>query len=111
MPIFGGVAIMDVEYTNGQFMQGSWFGLFLRNFSNRDFTIVSYQIQNGGVTVASAAGDDISGGDIATGELIGVIFTLPADMTDNDVTSVMTISDSATGLSFPVMASYPYVSP
>jgi len=81
-------ANMQPIYDTGTYLTGSLFGLYMQNYSNRDFDLVGYQLHNGGIlfyqTVDPAY---LSGGHLTAGEVTGLIYSLDIDRVDNGITA------------------------
>ena len=80
------------------FQQGSSFALYVRNLSNRDFTIERYVAKNGGVDLPGSPVTDaaaLGGGVLNGGQYTGMIYEFDYDTTDNGIQAGYLFSDPA----------------
>lgn len=84
----GANMLPDYNYNTGTYLAGSLFGLYMQNYSNRDFDLVGYQLHNGGIlfyqTVDSAY---LSDGQLTAGEVTGLIYSLDINRADSGITA------------------------
>ncbi|MCF6280627.1 MAG: Ig-like domain-containing protein [Candidatus Polarisedimenticolaceae bacterium] len=98
--VIGKAANMSPDYDNGTYRIGSWFGLYMRNYSNREFDVLYYQINNGGVLISETYDPAfLSDGTLTAGESAGVVYILDAldgDQVDNGISASYLLQDAAT---------------
>lgn len=78
-------------YTNGSYLSGSRFGLFMQNLSNREFTISEFQVLNDGTHLDGSPkpGSAFDDGTLSAGEFIWAIYVVEADIVNGGVISII----------------------
>ena len=97
------IPLSRVVYNQGEYLQGSLFGLYLRNLSNRDFSLLSFQTRNGTEHLASSPVIDpqyLSGGVLSSSEYTGIIYQLDNDVVDNGISASYVLADQDMGQAF-----------
>ncbi len=103
------IPVNNVEYSEGVYLQGSQFGLYMRNLSNREFILTSFQAANGGVSFADSPVTDpnfLSGGVLSAGEYTGIAYQLDFDTVDNGISIGYTLKDETTDEEFGFILTY-----
>ncbi len=95
--------IYDGNTTN--LLAGSWFGLLMKNISNRDFTIDRFEFSNGGGSPATQPGAGINGGQLAGGETYFLKVDV-APQTDSGLRSEVFFIDPTTTFAFSIFADF-----
>jgi len=100
-------ANMQANYDAGTYLVGSLFGLYMQNYSNRDFDLVGYQISNGGSVFDQTVDPTyLSDGQLTAGEVTGLIYSLDFDRVDNGITTCYFLQDPSTSGTFGFTVSY-----
>ncbi len=89
------------------YLTGSLFGLYMQNYSNRDFDLVGYQINNGGSAFYQTVDPAyLSDGQLTAGEVTGLIYSLDIDRVDYGITTSYFLQDPSTSKIFGFTVSY-----
>ncbi len=100
-------ANMQPNYDAGTYLTGSLFGLYMQNYSNRDFNLVGYQISNGGSAFYQTVDPSyLSGGQLTGGEVTGLVYVLDIDRVDSGITASYFLQDPTTSGIFGFTVSY-----
>ncbi len=101
--------VSQVEYSNGEYFQGSIFGLYIRNLSNRDFSLVAFQVKNGSDHFPESPVTDsglLSDGLLSGGEYTGLFYQLDYNVVDNGITAGYILADQVLQQLFGFTASF-----
>ncbi len=80
------------------YLKGSMFGLVMRNLSNRDFSLLVFQVKNGDEHLPDSPvtnSDLLSDGVLSGGEYTGLLYKLDSDITDNGITAGYILGDQS----------------
>lgn len=99
------VGLVSVQYENDTLLAGSWFGLLMKNLSNRDFDLEQYEFSNG-LNSNTFPVADINDGQLGAGEQGTVLVTLADDQLDEGLTGVMSLSDPGTAQTFSITTQF-----
>ncbi len=95
--------LFEPIYNNGSYLIGSRFGLYMRNLSNREFTILEFQALNNEefLNESPTSGSVFGDGIISAGEFIWAIYIVDTDIINGGVIGTrFFLSDPATGIGF-----------
>jgi len=94
-------AFADAQVSGTTVFSGGRFGFFLYNLSNRDFPLLQYELRNGGDILFSTTDPLVLNNNVLSGGLkMGLIYTLPADITDQGLEARYYLSDPVSGATF-----------
>lgn len=95
--------LFEPIYNNGSYLIGSRFGLYVRNLSNREFTISEFQALNDGTHLIGSptSGSFFDDGILSAGEFIWAIYVVDTDITNGGVIGTrFFFTDPASGVIF-----------
>ncbi|HHI93181.1 MAG TPA: hypothetical protein ENK04_06635 [Gammaproteobacteria bacterium] len=99
--VIASAAFADAQVSGTTILSGGRFGFFLYNLSNRDFPLLQYELRNGGDILSSTTDPLLLNNNVLSGGLkMGIIYTLPADITDQGIEARYYLTDPASGASF-----------
>ena len=99
--VIAGAAFADGQTNGTLILADSRFGFFLFNLSNRDFPLLRYELWNGPDLLADTTAPLVLNDNLLTGGLkMGIIYSLPTDITDQGVEARFHLTDPATGAPF-----------
>lgn len=94
-------AFADAQVSGATVFSGGRFGFFLYNLSNRDFPLLQYELRNGGDILFSTTDPLFLNNNVLSGGLkMGLIYTLPADITDQGLEARYYLTDPVSGATF-----------
>jgi len=94
-------AFADAQVSGTTVFSGGRFGFFLYNLSNRDFPLLQYELRNGGDILFSTTDPLFLNNNVLSGGLkMGLIYTLPADITDQGIEARYYLTDPVSGTTF-----------
>jgi len=94
-------AFADIQVSGMTVLGGGRFGFFLYNLSNRDFPLLQYELRNGGDILSSTTDPLLLNNNVLSGGLkMGIVYTLPADITDQGIEARYYLTDPASGTTF-----------
>jgi len=94
-------AFADIQVSGTTVLGGGRFGFFLYNLSNRDFPLLQYELRNGGDILSSTTDPLLLNNNVLSGGLkMGIVYTLPADITDQGIEARYYLTDPASGATF-----------
>jgi hypothetical protein len=94
-------AFVDAQVSGTTVFSGGRFGFFLYNLSNRDFGLLRYELRNGGDILFSTTDPVFLNNNVLSGGLkMGLVYTLPADITDQGIEARYYLTDPASGNTF-----------
>jgi len=105
--VIAGAAFADAKTSGTTVLSGGRFGFFMYNLSNRDFPLLQYELLNGTDVLFSTVDPTYLNGNVLSGGLkMGIIVTLPADITDKGIKAHFDLTDPATGQAFTYSVTY-----
>ncbi len=94
-------AFADAQVSGTTVFSGGRFGFFLYNLSNRDFGLLRYELRNGDDILFSTTDPVLLNNNVLSGGLkMGLVYTLPADITDQGIEARYYLADPASGNTF-----------
>ncbi|NOX90946.1 MAG: hypothetical protein GXP18_00420, partial [Gammaproteobacteria bacterium] len=99
--VIASAAFADAQVSGTTVLSGGRFGFFLYNLSNRDFPLLQYELRNGGDILFSTTNPLLLNNNVLSGGLkMGIIYTLPADITDQGIEARYYLTDPTSGAPF-----------
>ncbi len=99
--VVAGAAFADAQSNGTTVLSGGRFGFFVFNLSNRDFPLLRYELLNGADILFDTTNPAYLNNNVLSGGLkMGIIYTLPADVTDQGIKARYSLNDPATGAPF-----------
>jgi len=99
--VIANAAFADAQVSGTTVLSGGRFGFFLYNLSNRDFPLLQYELRNGSDILSSTTDPLLLNNNVLSGGLkMGLVYTLPADITDQGIEARYYLIDPASGTTF-----------
>ena len=95
--------LFEPIYSNGSYLIGSRFGLYMRNLSNRDFNIYEFQVLHDGIDLfgSPTPGSVFDDGILSAGEFLWAVYVVDTDIVNAGVIGTrFFLTDRISGAAF-----------